>query len=389
MSIETLLNPVLTILPFKHFFDKLYTFGDVFNRLDFLIKEFENLKQTNINEQFVKFARYLDNLLFAKNYSVQKRESSVPSSQTYLPESDSSKFDRSTRKGSESNTINNNNSLESFDFDINSIQIETLYEKKFFISSIYLQSLIVEMSDPRRNYLAQSICFPGDSFELILPYLINMFEEPSSCIDALLKLFKKVYRFFSRGELIKKFLPIILNLLNVVDLDETVGVHLGNNEKKEKFCNLFEFTFINELRIIFGLRVFLIQICPFLVEAISGFKDFDYEEDFAENSLLEGANEKYHKENKDFIETKSKDTRKFSSLNPNHGIFGMESEGCSKVINNDKTSIKSFGEDEKRENNFKIESNPGTGSFLPVLAASTGNLNIYYPVPGYYGTEIS
>ena len=86
----------------------------------------------------------------------------------------------------------------------------------------------------------------------------------------------------------------------------------------------------------------------------------------------------YHKENKYFVETKSKDTRKFLSLYPIHGIFGMECEGCSKVINND---------DEKRENTFKIESNPGTGSFL--LVASTGNLNIYYPVPGYYGTEIS
>jgi len=51
----------------------------------------------------------------------------------------------------------------------------------------------------------------------------------------------------------------------------------STNEEKFKFTKLFEYTFINELRIIFGIKVFLQQIYPLIIEAVSGLKDFDYD----------------------------------------------------------------------------------------------------------------
>ena len=110
------------------------------------------------------------------------------------------------------------------------------------------------MSDPKKNQLAQSICFTSDSkFELIFPYLLNLFENPNTCINSFLFLYNKLAKFMSQIELSKKFLPLIIQVLNVVDLEQTMGINLERDEEKLRFCKLFEFTFINELRIIFGL----------------------------------------------------------------------------------------------------------------------------------------
>jgi hypothetical protein len=109
------------------------------------------------------------------------------------------------------------------------------------------------MSDPKKNQLAQSICFTSDSkFELILPYLLNLFENPNTCVNSFLFLFNKLAKFMSHIELSKKFLPLIIQVLNVVDLKQTMGIDLERDDEKLRFCKLFEFTFINELRIIFG-----------------------------------------------------------------------------------------------------------------------------------------
>lgn len=134
------------------------------------------------------------------------------------------------------------------------------------------------MTDPRKCQLAQSICIGNDSLDLILPYILNLFANPKTCVNSFLHLFNKLAKFISRSELQKRFLPIIIHALNVVDLNETVGIDLSkDDDTKLKFCKLFDYVFMNELRIIFGLNIFLTQISPFLIEAISGFKDFEYE----------------------------------------------------------------------------------------------------------------
>jgi hypothetical protein len=156
-----------------------------------------------------------------------------------------------------------------------------VHEQKFYLALYSLPHLMIEMSDPRKNITTQAILFGADSFDLIFPYLLDLFENPKTCVNSFLYLFNKLPKFVSRNELAKKFLPILLHVLNIVDLNQTIGIDLNANkdEEKLKFCKLFEYTFINELRIIFGQKIFLTQICPFLIEAISGLKDFEYETD--------------------------------------------------------------------------------------------------------------
>jgi hypothetical protein len=118
----------------------------------------------------------------------------------------------------------------------------------------------------------------SNSFELILTYVQNLLENPYTCINSIVYLFNKVAKFLSKNELEKKFLGIIMHLLNVIDLEQTIGLNLDNSkmnkiELKLNLCKLFEYKFINSLRILFGLDKFLMQIVPLIVEAISGLKD--------------------------------------------------------------------------------------------------------------------
>jgi hypothetical protein len=53
VCIDTLLNQHLSILPFKSYFDSLYKISEIFNRLDFIINEFDELKQSNVHQQLV------------------------------------------------------------------------------------------------------------------------------------------------------------------------------------------------------------------------------------------------------------------------------------------------------------------------------------------------
>lgn len=157
------------------------------------------------------------------------------------------------------------------------IDIELFFEQKFYLAFYNIPKLLIEMSDPRKNLTIQSLSFTADLFDLIFPTLLRLFESPKTCVNSFLYLFRKLSFFLSRGELVKKFLPILLNMLNIVDLDETIEIDLASssNEEKYQFCKLFQYTFINEVRIIFGLKIFLEQICPLLIEAISGLKDFE------------------------------------------------------------------------------------------------------------------
>ena len=51
VSVESLLNRHLSILPFKPYFEQLYKICKIFNRLDFLIENFERLPTTNLRNQ--------------------------------------------------------------------------------------------------------------------------------------------------------------------------------------------------------------------------------------------------------------------------------------------------------------------------------------------------
>jgi len=221
INISTLLNPNLSILPFKSHFEQLYKFSYRFQLLSNLIRNQDDLTNNQIRQE-------LNSIIKLKQ------------DQTLIALS--------------SNELNDH---------LNQLSLS------------FMPLLMSQLTQPKQNQFAQSICYSHtDSFELIMPFLEELFSNPHTCVDSFLYLFHKLCRYVSRQVLCKKFLPILLQLVNVVDLKETIGLDLTSDEKKLKFCRLFEFKFMNELKIIFGLKVFLVHICPFLIEAISGFKGF-------------------------------------------------------------------------------------------------------------------
>lgn len=251
VNVSTLLNPHLTVLPFKLFFENLYKFNEIAYKLDYLINEYELLDKSYILKQL--------NLVI-KQTGLLNMNRNVEDLAFYSLD-ESSSFDQS-------------------------ISIEQLHEQKFYLALLYLPKLMFDMSDPKKNFLSQSICVGNESYELIIQYLINLFENPNTCVNSFLFLFNKLTKFLSKNEIQKRFLPVLLSVLNIVDLNETMGIDFRRDDDKVKFCKLFDYTFINELRIIFGLEVFLSQIFPFLIEAISGFKDFDFESTFTKTDNI-------------------------------------------------------------------------------------------------------
>lgn len=174
----------------------------------------------------------------------------------------------------------------------NQLKREIIYDQKFYLALLHLPSLFHDMTDARKCHLAQSVCIStaSDSLDLVLSHVLSLFVNPRTCVNSLLHIFGKLARFIGRGELHKRFLSIVVHVLNVVDLNETLGIEISrdfaDDEMKTRFCKLFDYGFINELRIIFGLKIFLTQICPFLIEAISGFKDFEFvDQQLDSNSL--------------------------------------------------------------------------------------------------------
>lgn len=174
------------------------------------------------------------------------------------------------------------------------MKLDFIYDQKFRLALLYLPQLFYDMTDPRKCQLATvQTSYPSSStvsidslyspLNLILPQTLALFKHRRTCVNSLLHLLVKLSKFMSRVDLNKRILPIVVHVLNVVDLNETLGIDLGRDDDDEtasarvNFCKLFDYPFMNELRIVFGLRVFLTQICPFLIEAISGFKDFEYE----------------------------------------------------------------------------------------------------------------
>lgn len=314
VNLDTLLNPHLTILPFKSYFENLYKFFQISFKLDYLITEFDSLKQTFLFQQL--------NILIAQtgflNLNINSNFPTVRSDDD--TNSKNSKENVNFYISEDNRTVKSRFSEENHVETDGQIKIDLIFEQKFYLALLYLPKLMFDMSDPKKNHLAQSICAVNDSFELIIQYLVNLFENPHTCVNSFLFLFSKLSKFLSIQELTKKILPIILHVLNVVDLSETLGIDLAKDDEKIKFCKLFDYGFMNELRIIFGLQTFLTQICPFLIEAISGFKDFEYE---TESVLVKKENTNEESVNKN--SKKKGGLSRMQAVDQMSPIFDMES----------------------------------------------------------------
>jgi hypothetical protein len=340
VNIATLLNPYLSIMPFKSYFEPLYKLSEVFIKLDTLIENYDELKATTIMHHFFKLVNQTNALFESTNSRQQSMEQQLyrthnertQTSSTVTFESKEALSEQltstTTKKSSkeeseDSSSLNrfNLNSLSSSQFPSSSaaatsavtstenaidtdmskeslsyyeeqaVRLDSLHEQKFYIGSCYIPALMIDMSDPKKNQLIHSIAFTNDCFDLILPRIMGLFENPFTSLNSFLYLFNKLSRFLSFNELTRRFLPLILHVLNAVDLSETNGIDLSREEEKLKLCKIFDYQFINELRIIFGLRIFLTQICPFLIEAISGFKDFDQDSGCAASNDISSTKE--------------------------------------------------------------------------------------------------
>ena len=239
LTVDLLLNQHIAIIPFKYYFNNLYNLSELLNRIDFIIENYNDIKSINISDL---------NLMT-----------------------------------SETTTIENTELELSNDVAVKQLIIETLYEQKFFIALNRIPYILSDMNNIKLNNLQQfskilNTNSTSNSYELILTYVQNLLENPYTCINSIVYLFNKVAKFLSKNDLEKKFLSIIMHLLNVIDLEKTIGLNLNNSkmnkiELKLNLCKLFEYKFINMLRILFGLNKFLTQIVPLIVEAISGLKD--------------------------------------------------------------------------------------------------------------------
>lgn len=303
VSVESLLNRHLSVLPFKPYFEQLYRVCEIFYRLDYIC---ENLDQqtnkstattTNLQQQLLTILADAG-CCYSRNYAVSLSISSSQSPTPLLQQSPAVSHQFSTGSSSLDEQqlqindllIESMSKLEALNNEtaaaLNNCQLkrEIIQDQKFYLALLHLPALLHDMTDPRKCQLAQSVCNPAlatDSLDLVLAHVQSLFTEPRTCVNSLLHLFGKLARFIGRVELLNRFLPIVVQVLNVVDLNETLGIDLtrdlADDETKTRFCKLFDYAFINELRIIFGLKVFLTQICPFLIEAISGFKDFEFD----------------------------------------------------------------------------------------------------------------
>ena len=261
LTVDLLLNQHLALIPFKYYFNNLYNLSELLNRIDFIIENYNDIKSININEL---------NLTNVNNELVENIELEFTN-----------------------------------DLSVKQLIIETLYEQKFFIALNSIPFMLSDMNNIKLNNLQQlnkilNTNSTSNSFELILTYVQNLLENPYTCINSIVYLFNKVAKFLSKNELEKKFLGIIMHLLNVIDLEQTIGLNLDNSkmnkiELKLNLCKLFEYKFINSLRILFGLDKFLTQIIPLIVEAISGLKDIHVTNDVKEVVKQKSENKKNSK----------------------------------------------------------------------------------------------
>lgn len=155
-------------------------------------------------------------------------------------------------------------------------------DRKFYLKSNYGFENLIDMIDPKIIYdyklyisltlipkLISHIDKHNGDYELLLPFINNLLDSSHTCIDTVEFLFGKFAKKLSTVELTKIFMPTILSLLSVTELDFIEFDEM----QRVKLSKLFSFGFLNQLRIYFGMEIFCNQIIPLMVEAISGLKD--------------------------------------------------------------------------------------------------------------------
>ena len=164
VNIDTLLNKNISIVPFKPYFDQFYKFSETFSKLEYIIKNFDNLNQATIQDQLINILTQTSSLINqfqapSKNQINYKNliKSKIIDEQEIVGQLDDCKTVLSSEINIQDlNDINNElnkplisglvneekNANESFKSNESLIKIESLYDQKFYLGLLHIPSLM-------------------------------------------------------------------------------------------------------------------------------------------------------------------------------------------------------------------------------------------------------
>lgn len=165
VNIDTLLNKNISIVPFKPYFDQFYKFSETFSKLEYIIKNFDNLNQATIQDQLINILTQTSSLInqfqapsknqinsqnLIKNKIIDEQEivggqldecKTVLSSEINIQ--DLNDINNELNKPLTSGLVNEEkNANESFKSNESLIKIESLYDQKFYLGLLHIPSLM-------------------------------------------------------------------------------------------------------------------------------------------------------------------------------------------------------------------------------------------------------
>jgi hypothetical protein len=137
---------------------------------------------------------------------------------------------------------------------------DLLNEQKLHLAKCMLPNIVIRMSSYKNTYTKQT-----NYFELLMPLINkNLFGNPAICLKSILFFFDKLAKFITVNELLNRnFLGILLDLLDrTIDLNSTTTTTTVGKQgaTRRQLCLLFDYRFIRNLKISFGLNLFLMHI---------------------------------------------------------------------------------------------------------------------------------
>ena len=105
-----------------------------------------------------------------------------------------------------------------------------------------------------------------EGYELLLPYIKELFEDPKTTVQAAWSLISVVGKELGPTELCRNMLPYLTQIFN-------------GEATTPKHMKLYHRSFLVQLMLHLGLEKFLTNFCTLLVEAVAGYKNFQIGDD--------------------------------------------------------------------------------------------------------------
>lgn len=105
-----------------------------------------------------------------------------------------------------------------------------------------------------------------EGYELLLPYIKELFQDPKTTVQAAWSLFGIVGKELGPFELGRHLMPFLIQIFS-------------GEATSPKHMKLYHRSFLVQLLLSLGLETFLTNFCTLLVEAVAGYKNFDIADD--------------------------------------------------------------------------------------------------------------